>query len=138
MLIPTIINGTGFDDPVGITKKEGTIILGQPTRPQIGYFGGIVGTILGFAGGAFGTCYSIKNTKGPLGRRFMIKGLNRDLDLPADLSEVTHRLAGPLQVIHVDTLRHHDAARDQIHKQTHPRDSYSRTLLSMRLRRAFK
>jgi hypothetical protein len=43
------------------------------TGPQIGYLGGIIGSILGTAGGLFGTYCSIKNTKGPLERRFMIK-----------------------------------------------------------------
>jgi hypothetical protein len=43
------------------------------TGPQIGYLGGIIGSILGLAGGIFGSYCSIKNTKGPLERRFMIK-----------------------------------------------------------------
>ncbi|KAA3640758.1 MAG: hypothetical protein DWP95_08125 [Proteobacteria bacterium] len=38
-----------------------------------GIIGGIVGTILGLAGGIIGTYFSIKNTKGPLERAFMIK-----------------------------------------------------------------
>lgn len=40
---------------------------------QIGYIGGIIGGILGIAGGAFGTYCGIKNTHGPLERRFMVK-----------------------------------------------------------------
>lgn len=43
------------------------------TGPEIGYLGGIMGTIFGFAGGIFGTYCSIRNTKGPLEKRFMIK-----------------------------------------------------------------
>ena len=48
-------------------------MLGQLTGPQIGYIGGILGCILGFAGGAFGTYCSIKHSKGPLEKRFMIR-----------------------------------------------------------------
>jgi len=48
-------------------------MLGQLTGPQIGYLGGILGCVLGFAGGAIGTYCSIKHTKGPLEKRFMIK-----------------------------------------------------------------
>lgn len=43
------------------------------TGPQMGYIGGILGSVLGFAGGVFGTYCSIKNTKGPLERKFTIK-----------------------------------------------------------------
>jgi hypothetical protein len=43
------------------------------TGPEIGLIGGILGGILGCAGGVFGTYCSIKNTRGPLERRFMIK-----------------------------------------------------------------
>lgn len=43
------------------------------TGPQIGYLGGIFGSILGFAGGIFGTYCSIRNTNGPLERKFMIR-----------------------------------------------------------------
>jgi hypothetical protein len=39
------------------------------TGTELGYLGGI----LGFAGGVFGTYLSIKNTKGPQEKRFMIK-----------------------------------------------------------------
>jgi uncharacterized membrane protein YfcA len=38
-----------------------------------GIIGGILGSIFGIAGGVIGTYYSIKNTKGPLERAFMIK-----------------------------------------------------------------
>ncbi len=38
-----------------------------------GIVGGILGAIFGIAGGVIGTYYSIKNTKGPLERSFMIK-----------------------------------------------------------------
>ncbi len=38
-----------------------------------GILGGIVGSILGILGGAIGTYYSIRNTHGPLERRFMIR-----------------------------------------------------------------
>ena len=48
-------------------------MLENLTGPQIGSIGGILGSILGIAGGAFGTYCSIKNTNGPLERKFMIK-----------------------------------------------------------------
>ncbi|MEM7016673.1 MAG: hypothetical protein AAF512_04945 [Pseudomonadota bacterium] len=38
-----------------------------------GIIGGILGAIFGIAGGVIGTYFSIKNTKGPLERIFMIK-----------------------------------------------------------------
>lgn len=38
-----------------------------------GMIGGILGASLGIAGGLIGTYFSIKNTKGPLERAFMIK-----------------------------------------------------------------
>ncbi len=38
-----------------------------------GIVGGVLGAIFGIAGGVIGTYYSIKNTKGPLERAFMIK-----------------------------------------------------------------
>ena len=38
-----------------------------------GMVGGLIGSIIGLAGGAIGTYFSIKNTKGPLERAFMIK-----------------------------------------------------------------
>jgi hypothetical protein len=38
-----------------------------------GIVGGIVGSVFGIAGGIIGTYCSIKNTKGPLERTFMIK-----------------------------------------------------------------
>ncbi len=38
-----------------------------------GLIGGIVGSVLGIAGGLVGTYFSIKNTKGPRERRFMIR-----------------------------------------------------------------
>ena len=39
----------------------------------IGLIGGVIGSIIGVAGGAIGTHLSIKNTKGPIERSFMIK-----------------------------------------------------------------
>jgi len=38
-----------------------------------GLLGGIIGGIAGVGGGAIGTYFSIKNTKGPLERAFVIK-----------------------------------------------------------------
>ncbi|AKJ64314.1 hypothetical protein [Kiritimatiella glycovorans] len=38
-----------------------------------GLIGGVVGTLVGVAGGAVGTWCSIKNTNGPLERTFMIR-----------------------------------------------------------------
>lgn len=38
-----------------------------------GLIGGIIGSILGVAGGAVGTYFSITNTKGPIERAFMVK-----------------------------------------------------------------
>jgi len=38
-----------------------------------GLLGGIIGGIIGVAGGIIGTYFSIKNTKGPKERAFMIK-----------------------------------------------------------------
>ncbi|MEN8206428.1 MAG: hypothetical protein ABFS24_10500 [Pseudomonadota bacterium] len=38
-----------------------------------GIIGGILGAIFGIGGGLIGTYYSIKNTKGPLERAFMVK-----------------------------------------------------------------
>ena len=43
------------------------------TGPQIGLVGGILGSVLGCAGGAIGTYFSVKNTNGPLERRFMVR-----------------------------------------------------------------
>jgi len=40
---------------------------------DLGLTGGIIGTVLGCAGGAIGTYFSIKNTDGPRERAFMIK-----------------------------------------------------------------
>lgn len=39
----------------------------------IGIVGGILGTVIGIAGGIIGTYFSIKNTKTPAERRFMIR-----------------------------------------------------------------
>lgn len=39
----------------------------------IGIVGGILGTVIGIAGGIIGTYFSIKNTKTPTERRFMIR-----------------------------------------------------------------
>ena len=38
-----------------------------------GLIGGIVGSVVGVAGGAIGTYCSIRNTKGPLERAFMVR-----------------------------------------------------------------
>lgn len=38
-----------------------------------GWIGGIAGSVLGLAGGIIGTYFSIKNTKGPRERAFMVK-----------------------------------------------------------------
>lgn len=38
-----------------------------------GWIGGIAGGIIGLAGGLIGTYFSIKNTKGPRERSFMVK-----------------------------------------------------------------
>ena len=48
-------------------------MLGNLTGPQIGIIGGILGSVIGCAGGVIGTYFSIKNTNGPLERKFMIK-----------------------------------------------------------------
>lgn len=39
----------------------------------IGWIGGIGGSILGFLGGVVGTYFSIRNTRGPRERAFMVK-----------------------------------------------------------------
>jgi drug/metabolite transporter (DMT)-like permease len=39
-----------------------------------GWAGAIVGSVLGLAGGVIGTWYSIRNTRGPRERRFVIQG----------------------------------------------------------------
>lgn len=60
--------------PISVKKEKGMcIMLENLTGPQMGYIGGILGCILGFAGGAFGTYRSIKSTNGPLERKFTIK-----------------------------------------------------------------
>lgn len=38
-----------------------------------GLIGGLLGAVLGILGGAFGTYCSIRNTRGPLERAFMVK-----------------------------------------------------------------
>ncbi|MCK4660025.1 MAG: hypothetical protein KAV82_10935 [Phycisphaerae bacterium] len=38
-----------------------------------GWIGGIIGGVIGVLGGAVGTYYSVKNTKGPKERAFMVK-----------------------------------------------------------------
>jgi hypothetical protein len=38
-----------------------------------GMVGGVVGGVLGLAGGAIGTYFSIRNTAGPRERRFMVR-----------------------------------------------------------------
>ena len=40
---------------------------------DVGLLGGIIGGVLGVGGGVVGTYFSIRNTKGPLERAFMIK-----------------------------------------------------------------
>ena len=40
---------------------------------DIGLIGGILGSVLGIAGGAVGTYFSIRNTQGPMERAFMIR-----------------------------------------------------------------
>jgi hypothetical protein len=40
---------------------------------NVGFVGAIVGSLIGIAGGCVGTYFSIKNTKGPLERGFMIR-----------------------------------------------------------------
>ena len=40
---------------------------------NIGFVGAIIGSLIGIAGGWIGTYFSIKNTKGPLERAFMIR-----------------------------------------------------------------
>jgi hypothetical protein len=39
----------------------------------IGWVGGILGTLLGILGGAIGVYFSVKNTKGPRERSFVIR-----------------------------------------------------------------
>ncbi len=39
-----------------------------------GSIGGIIGTVIGLAGGVIGTYFSIHNTKTPAERAFMVKG----------------------------------------------------------------
>jgi hypothetical protein len=48
-------------------------MLANLTGTQIGYLGGIIGAVIGLAGGAFGTYCSVKNTNSPSERKFMIK-----------------------------------------------------------------
>jgi uncharacterized membrane protein YfcA len=43
------------------------------TGAMWGVIGGIIGSVIGIAGGCVGTYFSIKNTKGPRERAFMIK-----------------------------------------------------------------
>jgi uncharacterized membrane protein YfcA len=43
------------------------------TEAMFGWIGGIMGGVIGLAGGAIGTYFSIKNTRGPRERWFMIK-----------------------------------------------------------------
>lgn len=38
-----------------------------------GLIGGIAGSVIGLAGGVVGTCCSIRNTKGPRERRFVVR-----------------------------------------------------------------
>ena len=40
---------------------------------DVGLVGGIIGSIMGLAGGALGTYASIKNTGGPRERQFMVR-----------------------------------------------------------------
>jgi hypothetical protein len=46
---------------------------GHLAGSQIGIVGGIIGAVIGCVGGAIGTYCSIKNTNGPMERKFMIK-----------------------------------------------------------------
>jgi drug/metabolite transporter (DMT)-like permease len=48
-------------------------MFNELTGSQLGMVGGILGCVLGFAGGLFGTCCCIRNTQGPRERKFMIQ-----------------------------------------------------------------
>jgi hypothetical protein len=48
-------------------------MFNELTGSQLGIVGGILGCVLGFAGGLFGTCCCIRSTQGPRERRFMIQ-----------------------------------------------------------------
>ena len=48
-------------------------MVDQLSGISIGWVGGAIGALLGIAGGALGTYFSIKNTQGPAERAFMIK-----------------------------------------------------------------
>ena len=39
----------------------------------LGLIGGVIGSTIGIVGGAIGTYFSIKNTKGPIEKSFMVK-----------------------------------------------------------------
>jgi len=41
--------------------------------PTLGLIGGIAGSVIGVLGGAVGTYFSVKNTRGPRERAFMIR-----------------------------------------------------------------
>lgn len=41
--------------------------------PTLGLIGGIAGSVIGVMGGAVGTYFSVKNTRGPRERAFMIR-----------------------------------------------------------------
>lgn len=45
------------------------------TDAQIGVLGGILGTLIGLAGGVIGSYYSIKNTRTPEERHFMVQAV---------------------------------------------------------------
>lgn len=41
--------------------------------PTVGLIGGIAGSVIGVLGGAVGTYFSVRNTRGPLERAFLIR-----------------------------------------------------------------
>lgn len=40
---------------------------------SLGWIGGLIGAAMGLLGGVIGTCFSVKNTKGPRERAFVIR-----------------------------------------------------------------
>ncbi len=48
-------------------------VEGRFRQVHPGLIGGIIGSVIGIAGGAIGTYYSIKHTNGPLERAFMVR-----------------------------------------------------------------
>ena len=55
---------------VGATAAKGSIVA--KAAASVGLAGGILGSFIGVLGGLFGSYMSIKNTKSPRERRFMI------------------------------------------------------------------